>query len=89
MNSAVVLLASAVVGARNRNAFKNQASGFQLAVGVGHKETNKQTNKNASEQLVLIKGTLPQRSRYPFHGTESSKHTVLTAYCDCMLLYSL
>lgn len=43
MNSAVVLLASAAAGARNRNAFKNQASGFQLAVGVGHEKTNKQT----------------------------------------------
>lgn len=59
---AVALLASAVVGARNMNAFENQASRFQLTVGVGHGETNKQT-KNASEQLVLIKGTLPQRPR--------------------------
>lgn len=56
MNAAVVLLASAAVGARNMNAFENQASGFQLPVRVGHGETNKQ---NASEQLVLIKGTLP------------------------------
>lgn len=62
MNTAGVLVATAVGEAKNMNTFENQASRFHLAVEVGH---GKQTNKNASEHLVLIKGMLPQRPQYP------------------------
>lgn len=88
MSTAVALFASVLVGARKTNNLKNQASVFQLTGGVGHGES-KQTNENASEQLVLIKGMLPETLGVQFCGAQSSLHLALTAYTDCVLLFSL